>query len=214
VPTTNSCPDAILTAIPWYPDGLTPEECGAVEAHAADCRGCRAELAFLRGDEEPAIEIPDSDQVYARVLERIGSSDEPEGVEGAAPRAHWLRTLSQRAAGPVSIAAGLMVALVSGMLTTGVIWAARVVPAYEVDSALSSTFTHDAQHLEIVFEDDATAGEIGEQLRAVRASIVAGPTPRGVYRLRLAPGVEPEVALEQLRAGEQGVVASAEPSRR
>ena len=28
------CPEAILASIPWYPDGLTREECGAVEAHA------------------------------------------------------------------------------------------------------------------------------------------------------------------------------------
>src|SRR6187401_2008265 len=75
--TTASCPEAILASIPWYPDGLTPEECGAVEAHVADCRACRAELAFVRGDEEPEIELPDVERVYARVLERIHAhSDE------------------------------------------------------------------------------------------------------------------------------------------
>jgi hypothetical protein len=152
------CPEAILTAIPWYPDGLTPEEAGAVEAHAADCRDCRAELAFLRGDEEPTIEIPDPEEVYARVLERIRSSDESDEDEAHVPDGHWLRTLSQRAAGPVSVAAGLMVAMVSGMMSTGVIWAVRVAPAYETASAASAEFDgdsigiYDAQHLEVVFE--------------------------------------------------------------
>ena len=32
MPTTSNCPEVILASIPWYPDGLTPEECGAVEA--------------------------------------------------------------------------------------------------------------------------------------------------------------------------------------
>ncbi len=211
------CPEAILTAIPWYPDGLTPEEAGAVEAHAADCRDCRAELAFLRGDEEPTIEIPDPEDVYARVLERIGASDEIEETPAEATNVHWLRSLSQHAAGPVSVAAGLMVAMVSGMMTTGVIWAVRVAPAYET-SFLSTGYEgqiggYGAPLLEIVFEEDATAGEIAEQLQAVDASIVSGPTPRGVYRVRLGLGANADAALEALRGAKGGVVAFAERSR-
>lgn len=213
------CPEAILTAIPWYPDGLTPEEAGAVEAHAADCRDCRAELAFLRGDEEPTIEIPDPEDVYARVLERIGSSDESEDTPADVSEVHWLRNLSQRAAGPVSVAAGLMVAMVSGMMTTGVIWAVRVAPAYETASAASAGYDvdsigiYDAQHLEIVFEDGATAREITEQLRAMDASVVSGPTPRGVYRVRLGWTVDADAALDELREAGDGVVAFAERAR-
>src|SRR5215468_11281469 len=78
--TTSTCPEAILASIPWYPDGLTADECGAVEAHAADCRACRAELAFVRGDEEPEIELPDAERVYARVLARISEAGEDTGA--------------------------------------------------------------------------------------------------------------------------------------
>jgi hypothetical protein len=213
------CPEAILTAIPWYPDGLTPEEAGAVEAHAADCRDCRAELAFLRGDEEPTIEVPDPEEVYARVLERIGRSDDGEETAADVPAAHWLRALSQRAAGPVSVAAGLLVAMVSGMMTTGVIWAVRVAPAYETASAVSAGFDgdsigiYDAQHLEIVFAEDATAGDIAEQLREVDASVVSGPTARGVYRVRLGRTIDADAALASLRGAADSVVAFAERSR-
>lgn len=214
MPSHTSCPDTILTAIPWYPDGLTPEECGAVEAHVADCRACRAELAFMRGDEEPAIELPDSEEVYARVLERIARPEEPEGFAPPPPRVGRMRRLSQRAAGPVSVAAGLLVALVSGMLTTGVIWAVRVVPTYETASLEPpAAVGYAGQHLEVVFRPDATAREIETQLRAVGATIVSGPTPRGVYRVRLVSSVDVEVALEQLRGAGRGVVAFAEPSR-
>src|SRR5436190_4269843 len=114
--TTSTCPEAILASIPWYPDGLTGEECGAVEAHAADCRACRAELAFVRGDEEPAIELPDPERVYARVLDLIsGDSEIGRGISAA-------RRAVGQAARQASLAAGILVAVCSGMLTTGAIW--------------------------------------------------------------------------------------------
>src|SRR4030095_12060788 len=126
--TTISCPEAILSSIPWYPDGLTPEECGALEAHAADCRACRAELAFVRGDEEPEIEVPDVERVYARVLARISANSDEETV--LEPRISTARRVGG-AARQASVAAGILVAVMSGMLTTGAIWVVRVAPAYE-----------------------------------------------------------------------------------
>ena len=216
MPNATTCPETILAAIPWYPDGLSREECGAVEAHAADCRACRAELAFLLGEDEPAaIELADAEAVYTRVLERIARPDESE-VEGGG-RARLARTFSQRAVQPVSIAAGLMVALLSGMLTTGVIWTVRVAPTYEVYETASAApvaapvATPDGVALEVVFRPDATAQEVVTSLRAVGASVVSGPTPRGVYRVRLAPGVTAEPALDELRGS--GVAIFAEPSR-
>ncbi len=122
--TTTTCPEAILASIPWYPEGLTAEECGAVEAHAADCRECRAELAFVRGDEEPAIELPDAERVYARVLERISAHGDEEP---APPRR---RSVAREAARQASLAAGILVAVISGMLTTGAIWIAEVESLY------------------------------------------------------------------------------------
>src|SRR5262245_52950151 len=123
--TTNPCPEAILASIPWYPAGLTPEECGAVEAHAADCRECRAELSFLRGDEEPEVELPDAERVYSRVLARISAASD----EDLPPE--WRVTAARRvgqAARQASIAAGLLMAVISGVLTTGAIWVVRVAP--------------------------------------------------------------------------------------
>src|ERR1700741_854434 len=94
----NSCPEAILASIPWYPDGLTPEECGAVEAHAADCPACRAELSFVRGDEEPEIELPDVERVYTRVLARISAaSDEDLPREGRVEAARRVGAAARQA---------------------------------------------------------------------------------------------------------------------
>jgi len=213
MPTAPSCPEAILASIPWYPDGLTPEECGAVEAHAADCRACRDELAFLRGEEEPAIELPDAEQIYARVLERITApSDEDSAPDGAWLSAASVRHLG-RAARPVSIAAGLLVALISGMMTTGAIWVVRVAPTYETAAAAPDAAFAGGPQLEVVFRADATASAIQSTLLEAGAIVVSGPTERGVYRLRLAPGVDVEAAREQLRGAGRGVATFAEPAR-
>ena len=206
--TTNSCPEPILASIPWYPDGLTLDECGALEAHAADCRACRAELAFVRGDEEPEIELPDAERVYARVLARISSDSDL-----AAPR-EWHATARRvgAAARQASVAAGILVAVVSGMLTTGAIWVVRVAPTYET-AAVSTGPDLGGPGVEVVFRKDASADQIRARLRDVGATVVSGPTQFGVYRLRLAPGADVSAAIGRLREEGRGVAAFAEPSR-
>jgi Fervidolysin N-terminal prodomain len=207
--TTISCPEAILASIPWYPDGLTPEECGALEAHAADCRACRAELAFVRGDEEPEIELPDVERVYARVLARISANTDEETVQE--PRISTARRVGA-AARQASVAAGILVAVMSGMLTTGAIWVVRVAPAYET-AAVSSGPDTGGPGLEVVFRKDASADQIRARLRDVGATVISGPTQFGVYRLRLAPGADVSAAIGRLRGEGRGVAAFAEPSR-
>ncbi len=209
--TTTSCPEAILTSIPWYPDGLTPEECGAVEAHAADCRACRAELAFVRGDEEPAIDLPDIERVYERVLDRISSHSNEESV--AQPRRKSAAMRVGAAARQASIAAGLFVAVISGMLATGAIWVARVAPTYETAAATDGAADGGGPSLQVVFREDASAELIQTGLRDIGATVISGPTQLGVYRLRLAPGADVSAAISRLREKRHGVAAFAEPSR-
>ena len=207
----SSCPDTILVWIPWYPDGLSIEERGAVESHAADCSECRAELAFIAGEEEPEIDVPDPDQVYARITEQIDSYEnaEAEMAEAALPR-RLRKELHLRAAKPLSMAAGLLVALVSGMATIGVIWVAREVPAYEVAAGEPVT-AFAGPELEVVFRPDATAAAIQQTLNDADASLVSGPTEQGVYRVRLNPGANVEAALKLLRGDGRGVAGFAEP---
>ena len=204
--TTSTCPEAILASIPWYPDGLTAEECGAVEAHAADCRECRAELAFVRGDEEPAFELPDAERVYARVLERITAQGDEEPVRPR--RSSFAREAAQQA----SLAAGILVAVISGMLTTGAIWIVRVAPTYETAAAVTAAPDASGPGLDVVFRKDASADEIRSGLREVGATVVAGPTQLGVYRLRLSPGADVSAAISRLRKEGRGVAVFAEPA--
>jgi hypothetical protein len=213
VPDDPRCPEAILAAIPWYPEGLTPDECGAVEAHAADCRACCAELAFLRGDEEPAISLPDAEQVYQRVLERIAG---PGG--DAESSAEWAtfaraRSIGRRAAKPVGLAAGLMVAALSGMLTTGAIWVARVAPTYEAQPVPTvAVAAPGVAHLDVIFRPETTASEIQSALSELDAKVISGPTQVGAYRLRLAPGSDVSAGIARLLEGGRGVAIFAEPA--
>ncbi|TMA30932.1 MAG: hypothetical protein E6J87_16940 [Deltaproteobacteria bacterium] len=205
--TTTTCPEAILASIPWYPEGLTAEECGAVEAHAADCRECRAELAFVRGDEEPAIELPDAEHVYARVLERISAHGDEEP---ALPRR---RSVAREAARQASLAAGILVAVISGMLTTGAIWVVRVAPTYETAAAAPLAVDAGGAEIDVVFQNHVSADEIRSTLREVGANVVSGRSQLGVYRLRLAPGADLNAAIGRLRGEGRGVAAFAEAAR-
>ena len=205
MPQNTHCPEAILATIPWYPHGLTREECGAVESHAADCQACRAELAFLRGDEEPAFELPDAEQIYARVFERIRAEDDRvELVPVATRRSLGTRVLRraqrirQRMVQPVGIAAGLLVATVSGMLTVGVIWVAREAPTYETAISMPAVGSNGPE-LGIVFRSDATAEEIADDLREAGASLSSGPNEFDLYRARIGSGGDVETALETLQ---------------
>src|SRR5262245_29825497 len=205
---STTCPEAILASIPWYPDGLTAEECGAVEAHVADCRACRAELSFVLGDEEPQIELPDVERVYARVLARISATDDDATRDQRGSTARRVGAAARQA----SLAAGILVAVISGMLTTGAIWVVRVAPTYET-AAVYDDSAASGPELEVVFRKDANADEIRARLGDVGATVVSGPTQFGVYRLRLAPGADVSAAIGRLRQGGRGVAAFAEPAR-
>jgi len=146
--------------------------------------------------------------VYARVLERISAQTEEEAAErrGAA-----VRRVGE-AARQASLAAGILVAVVSGMLTTGAIWVVRVAPTYET-AAVSAPATGAGPDLEVVFRQNASATEIQARLRDVGATVISGPTQLGVYRLRLAPDADVRAVIGRLRGDGRGVATYAELSR-
>lgn len=77
----SRCPDNVLGWIPWYVDGgLTAREKGAVEAHAAECPDCRAELDIVAGLpwSFEGIELPDADRLFGEITARIESGAQGE----------------------------------------------------------------------------------------------------------------------------------------
>jgi hypothetical protein len=211
------CPAEVLEAIPWYPDGLTSIQRGAIEAHAAVCAECRRELAAVQG--EPAGELaaaPEAERVWERVLERIAADDDgdqlPAAGPGRAPRrtAGWQRA----AARPLSLAASLALALGLGALGTAIglgLAGGGDEPVYRTATAPLPEVSAAGPTLDVVFRKDASAGEIERTLRGIGGSVVAGPSSLGVYRVALRPGVDAAGAAAALRAEAGGVASLAEP---
>ena len=77
------CPESVLGWIPWYGEGtedgesvLTPRQRGAVEAHAAECSDCRAELDMIAGAPfEIDVDLPDPDRMFEEITARIDAGE-------------------------------------------------------------------------------------------------------------------------------------------
>jgi hypothetical protein len=215
------CPEVVLASIAWYPDQLSDERRGLVEAHAAGCQACRDEIAFVQGEGPADLPLPDPDAVYARVMARIEHTESV--ARGAAHREVARvrppareRSVPRRAA----LAAGIALAVVVG--AAGVIsgrWLERAsVPVYTAagDAAAGAAAAPAAGPiLHVVFRAEASADAIHAALRAIGGQVESGPTQLGVYRVRLGPAADAAAAARVLRgdvAGDgPGVASFAEP---
>lgn len=75
------CPEDVLAWIPWYAEGgLTAREKGAVEAHAALCGDCRAEIDIVSGAPWAleGVELPDADRLFGEIRARIEAEERGE----------------------------------------------------------------------------------------------------------------------------------------
>jgi hypothetical protein len=201
----------VLGWIPWYPDELGDAERGAVEAHAASCARCRAELALVLGEEAPPALAPtEADRLFAGVMTRVAAA-EPEAAPvrrahaAAAPRR--APRIGRRALAAAAGVAAVCLLTASG----GALVAARLGEPIYV-AATEPRPIGEGPLLDVVFREDASAARIGEALRRAGGEIVAGPTELGRYRVKLRAGGDPaEVAHELVAEG--GVALFAEPLR-
>ena len=215
------CPPEVLDWLAWYPDGNLPEAVrGSIDAHAAQCAACREEIARMQGDEGLALaELPDPERVFARVRARIEELDEapsgwaPGGGQAAPARAPlrprppsmWVAT--RRAA----IAAGLALAVAAGIVGAGIATAWDFVLYETVRAGAQPEPIAQVAQIDVVFRPEVSFSRIHDTLGELGATVVSGPTPGGVMRLRLPAGSDPRVVAARLRAGETGVALFAEP---
>ncbi|HEB90763.1 MAG TPA: zf-HC2 domain-containing protein, partial [Deltaproteobacteria bacterium] len=83
-PRNARCPENVLGWIAWYADdALSARQRGAVEAHAAECADCRAELEIISGAPfEIDHDLPDPDRLFREITARIDAVvEEEEGEE-------------------------------------------------------------------------------------------------------------------------------------
>jgi hypothetical protein len=74
------------------------------------------------------------------------------------------------------------------LLAAAIIWQGSIAPSllYRTLSDAGSDPEPGRVHLQVVFADDITEGEIRTLLSSIGATIVAGPTPMAVYTVALA----------------------------
>ncbi len=276
-PRNARCPENVLGWIAWYADdALSARQRGAVEAHAAECADCRAELEIISGAPfEIDHDLPDPDRLFQEITARIDAAVEEEtgdraasvipidrdrpghtaqqlerlerfilddsldGLPGGAPGGSGASGTREDPGGSRFFRTGWMAAAALVLLFLGGLGGALVTslgsrfgvgegpigPGREglyrsaTVSEASAPPAGKVPMLDVVFRENATAGEISEALRSVGASIVSGPSSLGVYRLRvegLAAEARPPTAADvaavaaRLKAREPAVVIFAE----
>ncbi len=240
--TNPSCPPQILEWIAWYPDGgLSDAQRGAVEVHAAHCASCREDLAVLAGRADTDAAPADPDLLFERVLARIeaaavatpsrvaasrpvpneaGANEAGRAEAGPARRApagRRRRHAWQRHA--AIAAAGFALIAVTGALGwlgrdwMSLVGHADVEESYRTAAAAREPTALGGVALDVVFRSEASAEQIQTLLRGLGATITAGPTELGRYRLVLPPGSDARAAAALLRAEESGIASYAEPVR-
>jgi len=193
---SESCADYNISGIlPWYVNGtLSNEERQSVEHHLARCAVCREETALLQqiADALHAVSPTPSNDLYARTVARV----QPQGWRRFVPSLRQLVI-------PVPVYA--RVALVAQLVVI-VALAAVLVPR-DVLPTLSEGPRHPSPgvQVQVIFSTGATAGEIQTVLTSLKARVVDGPTPLGVYSVVIPVGSGASVsttddALRKLRA--------------
>jgi anti-sigma factor RsiW len=172
--------------LPWYVNKtLAGREAAAVERHLLVCAECQKEAAQLQalmaGDEEDG--WTPSPAHFAKVMAKVDALSQPRW-----PRApSWMRETPRPMRIAFALQAAAMLALVAGV-------ALRSPARYETLSRPPIAAT-DRSRLHVVFSSDITEGEIRRLLEAAQASIVAGPSPDGIYTVELSlPAADEEAA--------------------
>ena len=241
-PNHDACPADVLDLLPWYPDGgLSGDERGRVEAHAALCTECRCEIqAWERGQGVLPEDAPSAERVLARIFERIAAPEAASMTPSseARPRlapvtgagSDWRQgrgVVPARTATPLrrwmparwryGQAAAAVLVLSIGLAGGGAIerWRTPGEALYRTAAAppesVSPREPAASPTVDVVLRDDVPAGRVGEVLRAVGAQIISGPSAVGRYQLSLAPGTDATAVAKLLSAPGTGVAAFAQP---
>ena len=214
--------DAAWLLLPWHAAGtLGRDETSAVSTHLASCDACRQELERCQhlataAQVEEAWRPGPAD--VQRVLARIDAAETAQTVSPWRARWHAARArvaalAAELASGPPAMhwalaAQAALIVVLAGALT----WSASTPDAPYRTLSSPPAPAPAAPAMRLVFAEETTEAEMRALLDGLRASIVAGPSPSGVYTVALAPGDAASLtrALETARAHPR--VRMAEPA--
>jgi len=193
---SESCKDhTIAEVLPWYVNAtLSDEERRSVEHHLATCAVCQREVALLQQIAvvlHAGSPVPSND-LYDRTVARV----QPNG---------WRRLFQSMRQLVTPVPMYARIALVAQL--TIIVTLAAVLAPRGVFSTLSEDPRHPAPgvQVQVVFSPGATADQIQAVLTSLKARIIDGPTPLGIYSVEIPLGTGATVssadeALRKLRA--------------
>lgn len=211
--------DDVLMLLPWYANGtLVGSDLDKVRNHLKVCLTCRRELAsteFLAAglQREPVMEIsykPSFDRLMLQIRRDEQAKQAPAFKAARFSRfarlADWL---SQWMAPKylVPALATLTMAAVIPFLLRHEGPATGHAQIYQTLAMPGSMAKYSGSDVQLVFSDDASKQEIGRLITAVQGELVDGPSPKGVYTVRIAHGRDLAEALSRLRRDAKVVFA-------
>lgn len=180
----------IQALIPWLVNGtLDASELDRVNRHIAHCQACadsvQQEMALAR---RVSAEIPAASRWEARRQESLAALQEQIPRHGN--KNHRSARPPRRYRLPGAVAA---------LVLTGIALAWISLPSQD---SRYRTLTEPPETggplVQVVFSPHATEGSIRELLNGHGASVVSGPGPTGVYRIRLPDPADTEAVVDSL----------------
>jgi hypothetical protein len=213
--------DEIWLLLPWHANGsLEAGERERVQAHLRVCLLCRREMAAQatlakRLRHAPRVDIsakPSFDRLLARIQSGQAAPPKPAAKNPwPAAWAEWL--LAGRA--PPRLAAACASLLLIAAIPLLPVQRQEPAPGFHTVADSGSLDRFARNDLRVIFAEQATGQEIGRLVSAIQGRIVDGPSPIGLYTVRLAAGGdggEPGLARVLARLRGSPSVLFAEPA--
>jgi hypothetical protein len=192
---------AIEDLLPWHAAGtLSRREARQVEAALAQDAELARRYELVRDELAATIQLNETlGAPSAGAIDHLFAKIDAEPQRRRAPAralraslAGFLASLSPRALAWSASAAALLILLQTGLI--GVLLKGQTGPGYEVASVPGDT-TGEGSYALIRFLPQASADDITTFLEANKAIIVGGPSPGGLYRIRVAATRLPKAEL-------------------
>jgi Putative zinc-finger len=190
----------IEAVFPWYLNGTaSADDHDMLEKHVASCASCERRLAserllFQRISGSATDTTVDVDAAWDRFESSLGSatigSIAPSAQPTAAPR--YLRNLAIAQAAALAFLAIAVVYLLSDR--------ARLEPGFRTVTTPVSVKSSGGMVLRVAVAQEISAPQFVALAQEHGATVLAGPTPQGVFTVELPTLALQELALERLRA--------------
>lgn len=182
--------------LPWHVTGrLEASERESVDAYLASHPDAEFHLGLIR--EERDVTVAENEAlggapagVLARLHQRIEEED-GAALERAAAKTSIMEglrdlfTLQAPALRYAGIAAAIVIMVQAAAIGVLVAPSDRIGP-YEAASHKEEGLARKGTRLAVAFQDRATAGDIAKLLEEIGGNIVGGPTPDGMYTVRVS----------------------------